>query len=229
MILKTTWGGAAALLTISLGLQLVTAAQQTDPKSAEFFETRVRPVLAASCYDCHTEMRNGGLRVDSREALLKGGRSGPAIVPGDPDKSLLIQAVRQTTDKLKMPKGGKLTPAEVDALAEWVRAGAVWPATTATTTAAAAAYVIKPEQRAFWSFQPIRKPVVPSVNRAAWPKSDIDRFILARLERDGLAPVRAADKLTLIRRASLDLTGLPPAPEEIDEFDQDDSTEVFGK
>jgi hypothetical protein len=246
MIFKAMWRGAAALLTIALGFQLAAAAQQPAPaasaadvKSSEFFETRVRPVLAASCYDCHTDARNGGLRVDSREALLKGGRSGPAIVPGDPDNSLLIQAVRQTNDKLKMPKGGKLTAGEVDALAEWVRAGAAWPAAAPVTSAAgvtatpattaAAAYAIKPGQRAFWSFQPIRKPAVPAVSRTSWPKTDIDRFILARLEREGLAPVRAADKLTLIRRASLDLTGLPPTPEEIDAFDKDESPDAFSK
>ena len=90
----------------------------------DFFETKVRPVLAGSCYDCHTEMRSGGLRLDSREAMLKGGKSGPAVVPGDPDKSLLIQAVRQT-GTLKMPKDGKLTAAEIDGLVEWVKNGAV--------------------------------------------------------------------------------------------------------
>ncbi len=173
--------------------------------SPEYFEAKVRPVLAASCYDCHTEESLGGLRLDSREGMLKGGKSGPAIVPGDPDKSLMIQAVRQTGDKLKMPKGGRLKPDEVDALVEWVRAGAVWPAPVATaapaTRAAAATYTIKPEQRAFWSFQPIRKPPVPAVSHGDWAKTDIDRFVLARLEKDGLAPVAAADKLTLIRRA----------------------------
>jgi hypothetical protein len=213
-------------------------------QSAEFFETAVRPILAASCYDCHTEERLGGLRLDSREAMLKGGKSGPAIVPGDPDRSLLIQAVRQTTDKLKMPKGGRLEPREVEALVEWVRAGAVWPVAAVSPAAAvpataaavsapaapnAAAYTITPERRAFWSFQPIRKPAVPAVNRPEWAKTDIDRFVLARLEREGLAPVRAADKRTLIRRASLDLTGLPPAPEEIDAFQNDESPDAFAK
>src|SRR5438132_3274541 len=108
------------------------------PASADFFEARVRPLLAANCYDCHTNERMGGLRVDSREALLKGGRSGPAIVPGDPDKSLLIQAVRQTSDGLKMPKGGHLRADEIQALADWVKAGATWPAPTLSTPAAAA-------------------------------------------------------------------------------------------
>src|SRR5205823_3894715 len=198
------------------------------PQSAEFFESRVRPILAANCYDCHTDERMAGLRVDSRDGLLKGGRSGPAIVPGDPERSLLIQAVRQT-GALKMPKGGQLAPSEIDALAQWVRDGAVWPvapvatssassAPTAAaslssaasvgkpaTTSASPAYVITPEQRAFWSFQPIRKPPVPVVKDTAWPRTEIDRFVLARLERDGLAPVKAADRATLLRRASLDL------------------------
>ena len=190
-------------------------------------------MLAASCYDCHTEESLGGLRLDSREAMLKGGKSGPAIVPGDPDKSLMIQAVRQTGDKLKMPKGGRLKPDEVDALVEWVRAGAVWPAPVATAAAtnrpAASTYTIKPEQRAFWSFQPLAKPPIPAVSHGDWAKTDIDRFVLARLEKDGLAPVAAADKLTLIRRAYLDLIGLPPTPDEIDAFQKDDAPDAFAK
>jgi mono/diheme cytochrome c family protein len=215
--------------------------------SSEFFEAKVRPVLAANCYDCHTDLRSGGLRLDSRDAMLKGGRSGPAIVPGDPDKSLLVEAVRQTNDKLKMPKGGRLKPDEVDALVEWIRAGAVWPSLAVTNTATASEakpsvastpaasppkpplYVITPEQRAFWSFQPIRKPAAPAVSHGAWPKTDIDRFVLARLEKEGLAPVGAADKLTLLRRATLDLTGLPPTPEEIDAFQKDDAPDAFAK
>src|SRR3954451_7423014 len=200
---------------------------------ADFFEAKVRPVLATNCYDCHTDQRMGGLRVDSREALLKGGRSGPAIVPGDPDKSLLIVAVRQA-GALKMPKGGVLRPDEVTALADWIRAGAKWgdavptataaatPAPAATTAPAAPAYVIKPEQRAFWSSQPLKKPPVPAVSHATWAKTDLDRFVLARLDKEGLTPVRAADKRTLIRRATLDLTGLPPSAEDIEAFEKDE-------
>jgi mono/diheme cytochrome c family protein len=230
----------------ALTLQIVAAAFQGAPQAAQsvdFFEAKVRPVLAANCYDCHAEEQMGGLRLDSREGLLKGGRSGPALVPGDPDKSLLIQAVRQTSEKLKMPKGGRLKPDEIDALAEWVRAGAVWPASASTTTAsasagkpasttpapAAPAYVITPEQRAFWSFQPLRKAPAPSVSDTAWPKTDIDRFVLARLEHEGLKPVRAADKRTLIRRATLDLIGLPPTPDEIDAFEADTAPDAFAK
>jgi len=218
----------------------------SSAQSGEFFEAKVRPLLVTNCYDCHTDLRSGGLRLDSREAMLKGGRSGPAIVPGDPDKSLLIEAVRQTNDKLKMPKNGHLKPEEIDTLAQWIRAGAPWFTLAAVAPAAAKAadaataksdppaspsstYIISPEKRAFWSFQPIHEPPVPAVSHADWAKTDIDRFVLARLEKEGLTPVRAADKLTLIRRATLDLLGLPPTPEEIDAFEKDDAPDAFAK
>jgi hypothetical protein len=219
-------------------LVIATPQTPTAPQTAEYFEASIRPILAANCYDCHTEEQMGGLRLDSREAILKGGKSGPAIVPGDPDKSLMIAAVRQTSDTLKMPKGGKLKREDVEALTEWVRAGAFWPSAVKTAPATApakAAYVINPEQRAFWSFQPIHKPAVPAVAPAmlaAWPRTDIDRFVLARLEKEGnaaLEPVKPADRLTLLRRATLDLTGLPPAPEEIDAFEKDSSPDAFAK
>src|SRR5437660_1062965 len=109
----------------------------SSAQSGEFFEAKVRPLLVANCYDCHTDLRSGGLRLDSRDAMLKGGRSGPAIVPGDPDKSLLIEAVRQTNDTLKMPKGGHLKPEEIDTLAQWIRAGAPWFTLAAVAPAAA--------------------------------------------------------------------------------------------
>ena len=204
--------------------------------SAEYFEATIRPILAANCYDCHTDGRMGGLRLDSRGAMLQGGKSGPAIVPGDPDKSLLIAAVRQTGDTLKMPKGGRLKREDVSALTEWVRAGAFWPAaadtttTPAATTPAKAASAITPEQRAFWSLQPIHAPEVPAIGaHTDWPRTDIDRFVLARLEHEGLEPVRAADRSTLLRRATLDLTGLPPTPEDVDAFEKDASPDAFEK
>jgi mono/diheme cytochrome c family protein len=256
-----SWGGLA-LLPLALVIRAEARQAAGAAASTEYFESKVRPILAEHCYDCHTDERLGGLRLDSREAMLKGGRSGPAVVPGDPDRSLMIQAVRQTSDKLKMPKGGRLKSEEVDALVEWVRAGAVWPTygasaaaqsaggvkpvegtapaaaaaakssdppSTAPSRPAAKPYVITPEQRAFWSFQPIREPPVPAVAHADWPKTDIDRFVLARLEQEGLTPVHAADKLTLIRRATLDLTGLPPTLEEIEQFQKDESPDAFAK
>src|SRR6266851_7445100 len=248
MIVRTSPRAAAwlVLAAIPLAVTIVTEARQAQPsapQAADFFEARVRPVLVSNCYDCHTDTQMGGLRLDSREALLKGGRSGPAVVPGDPEKSLLVQAVRQTSEKLKMPKGGHLRPDEIDVLTEWVKAGAVWPSFASApaarvsapasegkpTAPAAPAYVIKPEQRAFWSFQPLRKPPVPAVSHTSWPRTDIDRFVLARLEKEGLAPVRAADKRALLRRATLDLTGLPPTAEEIEAFEKDDAPDAFAK
>ena len=236
--------GCLLLAALPLAWQMAAEARQA-PQASEYFETAIRPVLVANCYDCHAEERMGGLRLDSREGLLKGGKSGPALVPGDPEKSLIIQAVRQT-QALKMPKGGRLTPAEIDALTEWVKAGAVWPISAAGSTAtpgataasvgkpatvatSPASYVIKPEQRAFWSFQPIHVAPVPAVSHTSWPKTDIDRYVLAGLEKAGLAPVRAADKHTLIRRASLDLIGLPPTADAIEAFEKDDSPDAFAK
>jgi hypothetical protein len=193
----------------------------------DFFESKVRPVLATECFPCHTNSQFGGLRLDSREAILQGGKSGPAVVPGDPDRSLLIQAVRQTGE-LKMPKGGKLRPDEIAALTEWVRSGALWPA-AAPASPRPGGLVVTPESRAFWSFRPLAPNPPPAVKNARWPKTDVDRFILARLEREGLTPVAAADRRTLLRRASLDLTGLPPTPEEVDAFEKDNSPDAFAR
>ncbi|MEO7133478.1 MAG: PSD1 and planctomycete cytochrome C domain-containing protein, partial [Vicinamibacterales bacterium] len=198
-------------------------------QDATFFETRIRPLLAANCFACHGESAMAGLRVDSRAGLLQGGETGPAIVPGDPDKSTLLKAVQHADGFPRMPRGrAKLPAGDIDAIAEWIRGGAVWPSTNETPAPAAShERVITPEHRAFWAFRPLAKAAAPVVRDAAWPRTDIDRFVLARLERDGLQPVAAADKLTLIRRASLDLTGLPPTPEEVDAFLADASPGAF--
>jgi cytochrome c553 len=200
-----------------------------DAKTSEYFEARVRPILAANCYECHADQASGGLRLDSREALLKGGDSGPAIVPGDPDKSLLIQAVKRLPDAPQMPSGRpKLKADDIEVLVEWVRAGALWPASSSKPVLPSG-MVVTPEHRAFWAFQPLHPTRPPAVRDAAWAKTDIDRFILARLEKEGLRPTRAADKLSLIRRATLDLTGLPPSAEEVDAFVADQSPDAFAK
>ena len=188
-------------------------------------------MLANNCYSCHTASQLGDLRLDSRDAMLKGGKHGAAIVPGDPDKSLLIQAVRQTGE-LKMPMGGKLKPAEIDDLVAWVKAGATWP--QAATTAAAAApaggkYTIAPERRAFWSLQPLADPKAPAVKDPRWNRTEIDRFIFTHLEKEGLKPVKSANKRDLLRRAYFDLTGLPPTPEETAAFLKDQSPDAFAK
>jgi cytochrome c553 len=243
-IVRRPWpllaGAAFLLATVTAGRLLASAQPPPAPaasQSSDLFESRIRPLLLDSCGDCHTDDEKGGLRIDSRAALLKGGEHGPAIVPGDADKSLLIRAVRQEPGFVKMPKGGaKLSDADINALAEWIRAGAPWPEPKAGAAPAPAApsptsvdRVPTPEQRAWWSFQPLSHPAVPAVQQASWPKTDIDRFVLARLEREGLAPVQAADRRTLIRRVTLDLTGLPATPEEIDAFVSDTSQNAWEK
>jgi hypothetical protein len=197
-----------------------------SPQAVEFFESRVRPVLAENCFACHgPDKQRSGLRVDSREALLKGGdTNGPAIVPGQPDNSPLVRAVRQT-GSLKMPPKKQLGPQAVDALAGWVKMGAPWPLTTAAGLADARAEAWKRH----WAFQPVRNPPVPVVKDPQWSRSPIDRFILGKLEEKGLTPSPAADRRTLIRRATFDLIGLPPTPEEVEAFVNDSSPDAWEK
>ncbi|MBL8215673.1 MAG: PSD1 domain-containing protein [Bryobacterales bacterium] len=183
--------------------------------SSTLFETQVRPVLASQCYGCHTHTKMGGLRLDSRDAVLKGGNSGPAIVPGDPDNSLLIQAVRRTHAKLKMPPTAKLGDREVQGLEAWVKEGAKWPETP--TAAPQTAHT-------FWAFQPVSKPAAPNTSGTA-----IDRFVRAKLATQGLHQVKPADKRTLLRRVTFDLIGLPPTPAEVDAFVADHSPQAFAK
>jgi mono/diheme cytochrome c family protein len=212
-------------------LTLLTASALAADPAAYFFENNVRPVLVKNCFVCHTDTKMGGLQMNSRESLLHGGNSGPAISPGHPDESLLLQAVRQTHERLKMPPNGKLADDEIEALAQWVRDGAVWPEhpTLDPKTAAPSgpAYIITPEQRAWWSFQPIRKPAPPRVRDQAWGKTAIDRFVMARLEEHKLRPVDPATPRALLRRAYYDLTGLPPTPQEVEAFERDPSPQAF--
>jgi cytochrome c553 len=212
--------------TVAAILLICPALYAATSDNSEFFEMRVRPLLANNCYGCHTGTHMGGLQLDTREHVLKGGNSGPAIVPGDPAHSVLIQAVQYTHPRFKMPPTGKLKDTDIADLTAWIKAGADWgtsgPAATST-------YTITSEQRAFWSFQPVRRSAVPPVKDKRWIQSPIDKFILARLEAKGLRPARTADKRTLIRRATYDLIGLPPTPEEVDAFVSDRSPEAFAK
>ena len=213
--------GVAGLVTVSAW------GAPADP--TDFFQTRVRPILVNHCYSCHTDKKMGELQLDSREHVLKGGDSGPAVVPGNPDQSLLIRAVDHTHEKLKMPPQGKLADEQIADLRAWVAAGAHWDERASAAMSQPKAYAITPEQRKFWAFQPVQKPAIPTVKDDRWPKTPIDRFILARLEDQRLKPVKAADKRTLIRRATFDLIGLPPTPPEVDEFLNDSSPDAFAK
>jgi cytochrome c553 len=216
-------------VTASLRSAETASPQQTpSPEGLEFFEKKIRPVLAENCYACHSEKSKrpqGGLRVDSIAAMLKGGASGPAIVPGQPEKSLLIAAIRRTDAKLQMPPAGKLSDARIKDFEQWVKMGAPAPAEAAAATTQPA-YDFN-EAKKFWSFQPVKDPAPPQVKNAAWVKTPIDRFILAKLEEKNLKPVGDAGRRTLIRRATFDLTGLPPTPAEVEAFVADRSPEAF--
>ncbi len=224
MMSKLGW-----VVFLSLAAVSAAAAQSIPANSPDFFETKIRPVLIKNCYTCHTNSQMGGLRLDSLDTMTKGGSRGPAVVPGDLAKSILLTAIKQTDPSLKMPLGGKLTDAEVADFAAWIGAGAVWPKTANAPAAADGKYVIYPEQKEFWSLVPLKTPKVPAMKDVKWPKTDIDRFVLARLEKDGLKPVAPASKRDLIRRASLDLTGLPPTYDEIQAFEKDMSPNAFAK
>lgn len=205
-------------------LAIVTAAPTAAANSHEEFEARIRPLLAERCFACHSDSKLGGLRLDSRQAMLSGGKRGPAVAPGDPEGSLLIKAVRRTNPELAMPPQGALSEAEVSALVDWIRDGAVWPeAPVANETA------FRSDQREFWAFQPVEKPPPPAVERQDWTRGPIDRFVLARLEEEGLRPAAFADKRTWLRRATLDLTGLPPTPREMSAFLDDSSPRAYAE
>lgn len=221
---------AGPLLTASL-LALLSSPVAIGSEAADFFEKRIRPLLAKNCFACHTDTQMGGLRLDARRHIMKGGSRGPAIKPGSPQDSLLVQAVMQSRSELKMPPQGKLSPEQIEDLRAWVRDGAVWPEAQAAMAEPEPdqEYVIRPEYRRFWSFQPIRKPEIPSLDGDTWSRTEIDRFILEQLNQQGLRPGKRASKRVLIRRATLDLTGLPPTPDEVQDFVADSSPDAFAK
>ncbi|RPI85520.1 MAG: DUF1549 domain-containing protein, partial [Planctomycetaceae bacterium] len=211
----------------------VEASAAADRAGAEaFFESKIRPILVERCLECHgVDKQKAGLRLDTGPALLTGGDSGAAVEPGKPDASLLIQVVRYSGD-IKMPPKSKLPEAEIALLTEWVRQGAVWPAvqqSAAGSSAGRPASEISEEDRQFWAFQPVGEVTVPAVRDGDWPRGDLDRFVLARLEAAGLKPAPAADRRTLIRRATFDLHGVPPTPEEVESFLFDSSPDAFAR
>lgn len=207
------------------------AAPQDKP-SAEaiaFFESQVRPLLAASCFKCHGKAPGkGSLLLSSRTGLSAGGESGPVIVPGKPDESLLISAVRYQNGQLRMPPDGKLPGEDIARLERWVQEGATWTADELPLSPQGRLEgELTAEQRNFWSFRPLNEYTIPSVRAEEWPRGPIDQWILSRLEQRGLAVSEPADKRTLLRRATFDLTGLPPTPHEIDAFLADESPGAF--
>jgi Protein of unknown function (DUF1549)/Protein of unknown function (DUF1553)/Planctomycete cytochrome C len=210
----------SAPLLVALIISLTFSSVQAD-EGVEFFEKKIRPLLTAKCFDCHhpDNKIKGGLRLDSREGWMAGGELGAVITPGKPEESLLIQAVRYGNPKLQMPPKRKLSDAEIADLETWVKLGAPDPRTGPALTGARKGIDLE-AGRKFWSFQPISSPKPPAVRDTAWPRSDIDRFILARQEQAGLKPGADASPEVLVRRLTFALTGLPPAPEEVAAFVQ---------
>ncbi|MSU58454.1 MAG: DUF1549 domain-containing protein [Pedosphaera sp.] len=222
-------GGLVLLLHSSfLILHSPALAADLTPAQSQFFESKIRPLLADKCYKCHSasaEKVKAGLLLDSRDGVLKGGETGPAIVPGDPEKSLLIKAVRYTDPDLQMPpKGKKLSDDEIANLVAWVKMGAPDPRNVST-----AQKDWKDSAKSHWAWQPLKKPAVPEVKDPAWCKTPVDNFILAKLDDKNLKPNPPADKRTLIRRATFDLIGLPPTGEEVNNFLADNSPDAFAK
>jgi hypothetical protein len=211
----------------------VYAASPTPPaEGIEFFEKNVRPILVDTCYKCHSaksEKLKGGLLLDTRAGSLKGGKTGPAVVPGDLDKSLLIKAVRYTDEDLQMPPKEQLSKTQVAALEAWVKMGAPDPRGDAPVASGGPMTVLSlADSKNFWSFKrPILSPV--PVAKGDWAKSPIDAFVLAKLDEKGMAPAPMADKRTLIRRATFDLTGIPATAAEVAAFEADTSSNAFEK
>ncbi len=216
-----------SLLTVALATP-VRAADAADPS---LYEQKVLPLLKRHCYQCHSHDANkakGGLVLDSRASMLSGGDSGPAIVPGKPDASLLIQAVKHQKSELQMPPKGKLDDPAIETLVTWVKLGAPTPKDTATAKTDAG--TSSDATKTHWAFQPLRKPALPELHTPqAAVRNPIDTFVLARLEAAGIGPVGPADRRTLIRRLYLDLIGLPPAPAAVEAFVNDPSPGAVAK
>ncbi len=195
------------------------------PPSVEglaFFEKKIRPVLVRECYSCHSaeaEKIKGGFRLDTSSGIRKGGETGPGVIPGDAKGSLLIKAIKHLDKELTMPPKKKLSNEIIADFEKWIEMGAPDLRDGAAMVAKKGIDIEK--SRRIWAFQPPAKANAPAVKDETWPRSDIDRFLLGALEAKGLKPVADADARTLIRRMYFDLIGLPPTPEEVEEFVKD--------
>lgn len=222
--------GLGILVMMPLSRPLLAA--DADLKKEAFFEKRIRPLLISQCYDCHSEDSvESGLRVDSLSALVKGGERGPSVVVGKPEQSLLISAVNHS-GQLHMPPKDKLSQKEISDLTEWIRLGAYWPNSkpiVAVQDEKSDGPLFSEQEKAFWAFQRVQEPVLPQVKQSTWVQNPIDAFVLSRLEQKGYAPAPPAEKRNLIRRATFDLTGLPPTLKEVEDFVKDDSPDAFAK
>lgn len=215
------------------GLLIVVAvmpvhADEPSLDDIQLFEHHIRPVLSSRCYSCHGPSSTmSGLRLDSLEAMIKGGSRGPAIQPGDPDGSTLIRAISYRHEELQMPPNRPLEETQREKFIEWVRRGAIWPQAESTSNTSESGHYFTDEDRQWWAFQPLMKPEVPAVDHPEWSKHPIDAFIFRKLQMEGLTPAPPADKRTLVRRVYYDLIGLPPSAEEIEAFLADRSITAY--
>jgi len=206
------------------------AAPEPTAEQVKFFEEKVRPILAENCYKCHgSEQQKGSLRLDLRDAALAGGEDGPVIVPGQPEKSVLVEAIRW--ESLEMPPKNKLNETQIATLTEWIRRGAPMPKDHGgggSVSIRKNRGVITEEDRQWWAFQPIKRPVVPAIQNSEFRiQNAIDAFVVAKVIENGLSPAPQADKRTLLRRLTFDVIGLPPTPQEIDGFLEDQSPDAY--
>ncbi|MBX3436960.1 MAG: DUF1549 domain-containing protein, partial [Planctomycetaceae bacterium] len=208
-------------------------APEFSPAQIEYFEKHIRPLLAERCQKCHgSQQQKGSLRLDSRASFLSGGDTGPAIVPGHPDDSELIRAIRYEPDGYQMPPDGKLADEAIARLTEWVAMGAPWPTPAGdggpTRDGVGSEFDLE-ARSARWSFQPLDRPTIPTVQNVDWCRTPMDRFLLAKLEEHGVTPAPETDRRTWLRRVSFDVIGLPPTPEEVDTFVNDPSPNAHDK
>ena len=221
----------AVVLILSVGpADAAEPDEEPTTEGVEFFEKHVRPLLATRCQECHGEKKQeAGLRFDRKAHALRGSDAAPVIAPGKPDESPMISAVRYET--YEMPPRAQLAEHEIAALTKWVELGAPWPDDDSHLAAGnpAAPESIARSQQEHWAYQPVEQPPTPAVQDQTWGRSSIDAFVLARLEAEGIEPSPAADKRTLLRRATYDLTGLPPTWEELQAFEADESPDAFAR
>jgi Protein of unknown function (DUF1553)/Protein of unknown function (DUF1549)/Planctomycete cytochrome C/F5/8 type C domain len=212
----------AAIVALGLGTARSSYAAEPPGAKAEFFETKVRPLLVKNCLGCHSGSdARGGLALNSAEGLKKGGTAGAAIDPTNPKQSLIYRAVHHVPGTASMPPGARLSEAELSVMDRWLNMGAPFPASVSSTSV--------PTHKPSWAMKPLALPSVPRIPGDTWSKTDIDRFILARLKRSGLKPSAAADKRTILRRAVYDLTGLPPTPEQVQEYLSDTKPDAYAR
>jgi len=205
-----------------------TVNEKATPEQIVFFEKKIRPVLVNQCYSCHSEEAKkdkGSLLLDTRDGIRKGGDNGPALIPGDPRRSLLLKAMAHTDAKLKMPPKTKLSEEIVADFEKWIASGAADPRDGKVAVASKEIDIEKGRQ--FWAFQPVKAGAIPAASDKNWPRNDIDRFVLAGLDAKGLKPVSNADPRSLLRRVYFDLIGLPPTPEDVEAFAKDSSPANF--